>query len=891
MDADRLEEIDRIFQSALDLEPEQRAKFIRVQCGNDAELCAEVESLVASHEGSGSFINDSASQMAAALFERQPPRDRIGQYKIERLLGRGGMGEVYLAIDKTGRRVALKTLSSQTAGDQQHVVRFQQEARSVVAMNHPNIVTVYDIGEAEGTYYIANEMIEGESLRQRLSKSRLSLNEALEVATQIASALTAAHEKGIIHRDIKPENVMIRRDGYVKVLDFGIAKLTEHFAGPIDTAAATRVQFETAEGLVIGTTSHMSPEQARGARVDERTDIWSVGVVIYEMVTGEQPFAGSSAAETIARILEREPLPLSSFLDDVPVGLQVIINKCLAKDRDRRYQTGQELLGALKNLKEELAFAAKLKHSSEVRGMHEQPTEALGGTKSGSQERSVSSAEFLVTEARKHKPALLILSALVVAIVLISYFSVKNRWFSGGQIESIAVLPFVNESGSPELDYLSDGISESLINSLSRLPNLAVKARSSVFRYKGRELDPQQAASELSVQAIVNGRVVQRGDDLTLYVSLVDARNGNQIWGDEYRRRLADLAPLQNQITNEISQRLRAQMTPAEEQKLRKASTANSEAYQLYLQGRYHVLKLTLSEVQIGISYFEQAIAVDPNYALAYVGLADAYRSALAGDMPPDELLTKAKSAAQKAIQIDDTLADAHAELGFIIFWNDWDWNAAEKEFKRALEIDPNNADAHLFYAHLLSNLARHPEALQEVKRARELEPMNLRTAALEAQFLIHAERSDEALARLQKTFEMAPDFYLARLFAASAYIEKGMYSDAIAQAEKARQFSGPTNSHPIGFLGFALAKSGQQQKARDLLDELLKASTQRYVSNYNIALIYNGLGEHDEALKWLERAYQQRDQRMVFLKVEPKWNNLRGDPRFQSLISRLHLE
>jgi len=650
---------------------------------------------------------------------------------------------------------------------------------------------------------------------------------------------------------------MIRRDGYVKVLDFGIAKLTEQFAGPIDTNAATRLQFETAEGLVIGTASHMSPEQARGARVDERTDIWSVGVVIYEMVTGEQPFAGSSAADTIARILEREPLPLASFLNDVPVGLQVIINKCLAKDRDRRYQTGQEFLGALKNLKEELAFAAKLKHSSEVRGIYEQPTEALGDTKSGSQERPVSSAEFLITEAKRHKPALLILSGvLVLAMVLISYFSLKTRLFSRGQIES-----------------------------------LAVKARSSVFRYKGRELDPQQAASELSVQAIVNGRVVQRGDDLTLYVSLVDARNGNQIWGDEYRRKLADLAPLQNQITNEISQRLRAQMTPAEEQKLRKASTANSEAYQLYLQGRYHVLKLTLSEVQIGISYFEQAIAVDPNYALAYVGLADAYRSALAGDMPPDELLTKAKSAAQKAIQIDDTLADAHAELGFIIFWRDWDWNAAEKEFKRALEIDPNNADAHLFYAHLLSNLARHPEALQEVKRARELEPMNLRTAALEAQFLIHAGRTDEALARLQKTFEMAPDFYLARLFAASAYIEKGMYSDAIAEAEKARQFSGPTNSHPVGFLGFALAKSGQQQQARDLLDELLKASTQRYVSNYNIALIYNGLGEHDETLKWLERAYEQRDQRIVFLKVEPKWNNLRGYPRFQSLISRLHLE
>ena len=885
MNADRLEQIDRIFQFALDLPPEQRAGFLISECGKDSALRAEVESLLSAHERSGSFINDSAGDMAAALFGRQPPSVRkIGQYKIERLLGRGGMGEVYLAIDKIGRRVALKTLSSRVADDQQHIARFLQEARSVVAINHPNIVTVYDIGEAQGDYYIASELIEGESLRQRLDKSRLAVTDALEIAIQIASALTAAHEKGIIHRDIKPENVMIRRDGYVKILDFGIAKLTEQFAGPISTDTPTRLQFETAEGLVIGTASHMSPEQARGTKVDERTDIWSTGVVVYEMITGTQPFLAATAAEMIARIIEREPTPLTAYGNDVPSGLQVIVNACLAKNREERYQTAKDLLTALRDLKQELEFAAKLKHSSEGPSVHEHQHVTVA-------EHRLSRTEFIVSEVKRHKREFLLTSVvLVLAAVLALYWSLRGRFTGTSQIETIAVLPFVNESGSADIDYLSDGLSESLINSLSKLPHLAVKARSSVFRYKGKEIDPQQAASELSVQAIVNGRVVQRGEDLTLYVSLVDARNGNQIWGDQYNRRLTDLAALQTQVTNDISQKLRAQMSPAEEQKLTKTYTANSEAYQLYLKGRFHVLRLTLAEVQTGISYFEQAIAADPTYAPAYVGLADAYRSAVAGDMPPNELFPKAKDAAQKAIQIDDTLADAHAELGFIIFWYDWDWDAAEKEYKRALELDPNNADAHLFYAHLLSNLARHSEALQEVKRARELDPMNLRTAALEGQFLIHAGRADEALARLLKTFEMAPDFYFAHLFAASAYIEKGKYAEAIAEAEKARQFSGPTNSHPIGFLGYAQAKSGNQVQARALLDELLKASTERYVSPYNIALIYNGLDDRNEALKWLEKAYELRDQRIVFLKVEPKWNNLRNEARFQNLLNRLRL-
>jgi len=898
MKPERLEQIDQIFQSALDLPPERRPNFLNQVCASDPELRAEIDSLLSAHEEAGEFIEDSASDVAASLLEEKQQRVRqVGQYKVETLLGSGGMGEVHLAMDRMGRRVALKLLAARLIKDQQQVARFLQEARTVLALNHPNIVTVYDIGEAEGTYYIASELIEGETLRRFLETGELALAVVLDISIQVAAALAAAHEKGIVHRDIKPENVMIRSDGYVKVLDFGIAKLTEDFHEPVSAEAPTRPKIETAEGIVIGTAPYMSPEQVRGVKVDARADVWSCGVMLYEMLTGQTPFIGGSPAEIVARILEREPSPLARYVKDPPDELQRIINKALTRDRDERYQTMKDMLLDLKALKQEMEFAAKLERLSapgEVAAFRTDGAAAEQSTPeviTHTNTRPASSAEYIVTEIKQHKRGVLIaFSVLLLAAIVLSVWSFAHRSASSVQIQSIAVLPFINASGNSDVEYLSDGMTESLINSLSQLPGVSVKARSSVFRYKGREIEAQQVASELSVRAILNGRVVQRGDNLTLYLSLVDGRNGNQIWGDQYDRKLTELVTLQNEIARDVSQKLQARLSGTGEQKVAKTYTANAEAYQLYLKGRYHVLKLTLSEIQTGISYFQQAIAVDPSYALAYVGLADAYRSALAGDMPPTELLPKAKAAAQKAIEIDDTLADAHAELGFIIFWYDWDWTAAENQYKRALELDPNGADTHLFYAHLLSNTGRHAEALAEVKRARELDPLNLRTNALEGQFLIHAGRANDALARLQKTFEMDPNYYFAHLFASSAYIDKGMFPEAIAQAQRARELSGPTNSHPMAFLGYALAKSGKQAEARAVLAELLKSSSERYVSPYNLALIYSGLGERDEALSWLERAYEHRDQKIVFLKVEPKWDNLRADPRFNSLLKRMNL-
>jgi serine/threonine-protein kinase len=829
------------------------------------------------------------------------PSTQLDRYEIRSQIGAGGMGEVYLAQDiRLERTVALKVLPADVAADRQRMQRFIQEAKAASGLNHPNILTVYEIGQARLTHFIATEYIDGKTLRQILGARRIEMAEVLDLSSQIASALSAAHAAGIIHRDIKPENIMVRHDGIVKVLDFGLAKLSDraHPEQAVDAEAATAVLVQTEPGVVMGTAAYMSPEQARGKGVDARTDIFSLGAVIYEMLSGRAPFAGETAADIIGALIHKEPQPLSNLVSNMPAELQHIVSKALRKDPDERYQTVKSLLVDLKTFKQELDFSAKLERSvspeskeAATKNSAQSATATAAIENSATQAvtaRPTSSAEYLIGGIKQRKRSIAVLAVLLLAAIGFGYWFYTNRSSSTARIESLAVMPFANASGNSDVEYLSDGITESLINSLSQLPNLSVKARSSVFRYKSREVEPQQVAKELSVQAILTGRLVQRGDDLALYLSLVDAHTGNQLWGEQYNRKLTDLVSLQSEIARDVSSKLRARLSGADERKLAKNYTENVEAYQLYLKGRYYLARLRPGETQKGISHLQQAIAIDPDYALAYVGLANAYRAlALSGDIPPGEVFPKAKAAAQKAVELDDSLAEAHAVLGFTISWYDWDWAAAENHFKRALELNQNSADVHWVYAGSISNLGRHAEALAEIKRARELDPLNLIINATEGLILIHAGRTDEGLAVLQKTSELDPTYWLAHLFASSAYIEKGMFAEAVTEARRARELSG-VSSQPIAYAGYALAKSDKEGEARAELDELLKLSTQRYVPPYHIAFLYNGLNERDKTLAWLERGYEQRDPKMVFLKVDPRWNNLRDDLRFKDLLRRM---
>jgi serine/threonine-protein kinase len=809
---------------------------------------------------------------------------KLGRYEIRSQLGAGGMGEVYLASDtKLRRSVALKILPAEVAVDRNRMNRFVQEAKAASALNHPNILTIYEIDESDSLHFIASEFVDGETLRQRMKHVRLNVRDVLDLAIQVGSALCAAHDAGIVHRDIKPENIMLRRDGLVKVVDFGLAKLiSQQESTSLDTEAPT--SFRTNPGIVLGTAYYMSPEQARGLELDSRTDVFSLAVVMYEILAGRFPFEGSNSVEVMASLLdEREAPPLSRYTTETPTELERIISKALRKNRGERYQTIKDMVLDLKSLKEDLDFERKLERSTPPR--LEAATVTGGRSAATSSELTARPTISDRSLALGKKPV--IAAMLVVVSVGAAYFYFSRS--AGRTIDSIAVLPFINASGNSELEYLSDGMTDSLINSLSQLPKLSVKARSSVFHYKGTDVDPKKLAADLSVQAILSGRVVQHGDDLTLYLSLVDGRNGNQIWGEQYNRKLADLVSLQTEIAREVSRKLQTRLSGTDEQRLTKRYPANPEAYQLYLKGRYHVLKGAKPDLLTGISYFQKAIEIDPAYAIAYVGLADAYRSPTL-EIRPTEVMPKARAAALKAIELDDTLAGGHAVLGWVHFWYDWDWNAAESQFKRALELDENNADAHSYHAHLLSNTGRHAEALAEAKRARELEPLNLRISSLEGQFYVFAGQVDAGIARLHETLELDPNYYFARHFLAAAYIEKKMFPEAVAEARRAIDVS-PTATHPMSLLAYALAKGGKTAEARAMVDDLVRISNQRYVPGSNVAIAYNGLGDREKAFAWLERAFQEHDVRLIFLKVDPKWNNLRSEQRFRDLLRRIGLE
>lgn len=791
----------------------------------------------------------------------------ISHYRIIKFLGAGGMGEIYLADDiQLERTVAIKVLPADVASDKDRMNAFVREAKAASAIDHPNIVHVYEIYQADDINFIAMQYVEGETLGSKINGKPLEINEFLQIGIQIMDAISEAHARGIVHRDLKPANIMISNKGYVKLLDFGLARIQKIPDGSEFSQVQTWTKSKP--GVVAGTISYMSPEQALGKKIDHRTDIFSMGVIFYEMATGQKPFTGSNPTETIDKIVHGQPESITRFNYNVPQELERIIRKCLEKEPDRRYQSAADVLIDLKNLKRDL-------DSSNIKKQIERGT-----------------TETITPSKHKYWiPIALFISAAVIG----GMFYYRLHFANNREIHTLAVLPFRNLNLDPQTEYLSDGITDSIINNLSPLSQIRVMSRGTVFNYKNKEVDPRQINKDLGVDGVVTGELLQQADRLRVRVNLVDARDGTALWGAQYSRPLEDMLSMQSEISKEISNQLRLKLTKKDEDLLAKNYTTDSEAYQLYLKGQFFIMQRTPASIDTAMSFFQQAIDRDPTYALAYNGKADCYNylgitGAILGGLPPKQVMPQAKELALKAIQLDDSLAQAHRTLGHIHLNYDLDWNAAEKELNKSLELNPNDPLTYTYKTFWFISLNRNEEAHASMQRFKELDPGTFPGTVISTgiqHYWMH--EYDVAIEELKLVKEMSPNYPSPYYWLGLAQVEKKNYDGAIKAFQSVVQLS---HRAPVALtgLGIGYARAGMMKEADDVLNELLNKPKNVYIPEFYLATLYTAMGKKDEAFAWLNKAYEERANGLTVVKVFPLLNDLRSDPRFDDLLKRLKL-
>ncbi|HVT56972.1 MAG TPA: protein kinase [Thermoanaerobaculia bacterium] len=907
MDSERRQRINELCAAAAERAPAERSDFLAAACGDDAALRREVESRLGAREQAPAFIEtptfrfpgvrkpDAAEQAEEAEEEVEThltPGARLGPYEIVALLGEGGMGQVYLAHDpRLGREVAIKVLSRHTPADRAQLARFEQEARAASALNHPNLLAVFDVGDQGGIPYVVTELLEGETLEARLQRGPLPLREGLECARQIAAGLAAAHEKGIVHRDLKPANVFLTRDARAKILDFGLAKRTA-LAGAAGLASGA-----TRPGMVVGSLGFMSPEQVRGQPLDPRSDLFSFGAVLYEMLSGCRAFTGPSAVETLSAILTEEPPDLSRIAGAVPPAVERLVHACLRKGREERVQSAAELSAVLAELLRmpEVGSAAPAREGSVDTARKSGGLAAVAGE----------SASELPGEAQSVRPAgerqqltqrrgmkVTAILAAAAALVLGS-LAVWRLWpdakTSSGRV-MLAVLPVQNLTGDPKQEYISDGLTEELIGQLGGLnaQQLGVIARASAMSYKGTHKKADQIGHELGVDYILESSLRGTGRRIRATAQLVRVRDQTHVWSQSYDRTMSDVVALQTDVAHAIAGKIQVQFTSPAAAPRAKPRRVDPDAYLAYLQGRYHWNKRSREMLLKSIEDFQQAIRLDPAYPQAYAGLADSYLSlVLIAEPRPAELLVRARAAALEALRLDDSMAEAHTSLAYAKFYYDWDWPGAEAEFRRAIVLNPGYATAHQWYAEFLGSMGRQQEAIAEGKKALELDPLSLIINMEAGLPYLHFRRYDAAIGHFRKTIELDPNFALAHCNLGIAYAEKGESRKAIEELEEALRLD--STAAIVSFLAQVYAEAGRRTDAERLLGQLQRQVEAKQVSPYFLARIYVALHEDGKALDALEQAYAEHHWGMARIFLARSLEPLRSKPRFTDLLRRMN--